>query len=468
MCYKYSIEKLTNNVMRRGNILPIALMAFALVGFLFVLSYAITKDQKWPWSTNVQTTNTTINRNTSIDGTADWKTYTSLDGVYTVKYPVTYTAEKCSDGVVNFAVMPEGASSLCDGIYQGIDIEARSEATIDAAVNTLSPTVYSVTKSTAMIDGLSATRLQWSETNDMGGMARSWDVYLVNTSYGVYGIMNSDATQESTFAQFITTIQFVNSASAPTADWKTYTDTTNGFTMKYPPSWTYKYVTDLQQVQFTKSGNDIIQPTITVRAVTPETYQDELKSNLATIGSDLTMAVGNTTIGGFTYTGATGAGYDVFFYPAGTQSLVLHSRHADADWATALGTFTRQVHTAGWSTYTNNTYDYAFQHSSKYVKSGIYTSPDHVVFRQENCGECTFSVKVSAAPASLTAWKDSYDESSILRVLNTTVDNTPALRIETREFARVDIGVIHNKRLYVLSGGGFVDEGLQPTFTFTQ
>ncbi|MBI5467296.1 MAG: hypothetical protein HY975_03765, partial [Candidatus Kerfeldbacteria bacterium] len=50
--------------MRKGTVLPIAVMAFAIVGFLFVVSYAITAGQKWPWSTPVDTsptTNTAVN-----------------------------------------------------------------------------------------------------------------------------------------------------------------------------------------------------------------------------------------------------------------------------------------------------------------------------------------------------------------------------------------------------------------------
>lgn len=43
--------------MRKGNVLPIALMAFALVGFLFVLEYSI-NDYRLPWSTNTTVKNT--------------------------------------------------------------------------------------------------------------------------------------------------------------------------------------------------------------------------------------------------------------------------------------------------------------------------------------------------------------------------------------------------------------------------
>src|ERR1043165_8258427 len=47
-------------VNRLGSILPIAVMAFAVVSFLFVITWAVMPNQKWPWSTLVSTKNTNL------------------------------------------------------------------------------------------------------------------------------------------------------------------------------------------------------------------------------------------------------------------------------------------------------------------------------------------------------------------------------------------------------------------------
>lgn len=46
--------------MRRANTLPIALIAFAIVGFLFVLTYAVSPELRLPWSTKATKTTNTV------------------------------------------------------------------------------------------------------------------------------------------------------------------------------------------------------------------------------------------------------------------------------------------------------------------------------------------------------------------------------------------------------------------------
>jgi len=96
--------------MRKANILPIALMAFALVGFLFVLDYSIS-DGKWPWSTEKSSTTTTtntsenvnveVNTNTSSNTNATQEILPSGVERYTsVKLGVTFTYLKSEGGTI--------------------------------------------------------------------------------------------------------------------------------------------------------------------------------------------------------------------------------------------------------------------------------------------------------------------------------------------------------------------------------
>ncbi len=45
---------------RKGSVLPIAVMAFAIVAFLFVMDWAVNPHQRWPWSTTSASKNTNI------------------------------------------------------------------------------------------------------------------------------------------------------------------------------------------------------------------------------------------------------------------------------------------------------------------------------------------------------------------------------------------------------------------------
>ncbi len=100
--------------MRRASILPIALMAFAIVGFLFVLSYAITKDQKWPWSVKSTTTtastntitNTEENVNTETNTNTTSNTNTSIDQLEMPIGPFTVGSQP----ILNVAYYDTGAS----------------------------------------------------------------------------------------------------------------------------------------------------------------------------------------------------------------------------------------------------------------------------------------------------------------------------------------------------------------------
>lgn len=179
-------------------------------------------------------TNTEVNTNTVIDAAAGWLTFTDTKGAYTAKYPSTYVAEQCNGGDDHFSVLPPGAASLCDGAYQGIFIEKRDTKTVAAAVTSIKTTATNPVETTATVSGLAATRLTWTDKPAMGGEGLSWDVYVVLAPKGVIEIANSDKAQTTTFTTFLANITF----TASTADWKTYTNTSGGFSYKYPNNLT--------------------------------------------------------------------------------------------------------------------------------------------------------------------------------------------------------------------------------------
>jgi len=73
---------------RPGTILPIAVMAFAIVAFL-VLVY---------WSASNRSAETAVSTNTSTDATAEWKTYTNNKIGYSIKLPTGWNPVSEFDG----------------------------------------------------------------------------------------------------------------------------------------------------------------------------------------------------------------------------------------------------------------------------------------------------------------------------------------------------------------------------------
>lgn len=131
-------------------------------------------------------------------------------------------------------------------------------------------------------------------------------------------------------------------ATDPTAGWKTYSNDAEKYSLKYPAVWTYEEVTDLNEVQFTKTGDsNIIQPSVRVRTgVTLEDIKQDLVNNLATIREPLSRSIGGYKATGFSYMGAIGADYDLYLLSKESKSFVFFSSKDEVEWEQALDTFT--------------------------------------------------------------------------------------------------------------------------------
>lgn len=157
-----------------------------------------------------------------------------------------------------------------------------------------------------------------------------------------------------------------NSTTDETTDWKTYTDNVNNFSIKYPPTWSYRQSEEIANtsVTFTKPGSDIIQPAISIRPMTVEQLKTELRQNLATIGGSISTQVGGVTANGFTYTGAIGADYDYYYVVKGENTFFFFSKKNDIEWQRALTTFSFTDSTADWKTYTSSQFGFSFRYPS--------------------------------------------------------------------------------------------------------
>ncbi len=237
--------------MRRASILPIAVMAFAVAAFIFVIAWAVSPGLKWPWSTKVENTantntgqvvNTPIYNTNSpeltpqedqqnanigpthgdVDATADWKTYTDSTHGFSFKYPTNWTLDTKPALSVGAGVTAPTTKSLFYVIPDGSttdDSNVISTETVTLAGQVAKKTVRK---------NLGATNLP------------NYDYYVL-TTYRMNGwTANNNITSEPKTSADIETLRIILSTlviTDPTAGWKTYTDTKYGYSFKYPSNW---------------------------------------------------------------------------------------------------------------------------------------------------------------------------------------------------------------------------------------
>lgn len=227
-----------NNISeRRGSILPIAVMAFAIVAFLFLVMYAVTPGLKYPWSMNTTTTksvvntsanvNTIANTNTAVEPTADWKTYTNTQYNFSLKYP--------ADGIILYDVSrvriqnyPENAeiSKLSSGqFYVEIFMAPDLLHSTTLCKNSVSDGVM---KSFGAVSGLFGAGVNGG---DSGGARTAAACFQTQLFTGTFQVTEHDG---GTLGQLI--LKTLTFTSAP-SDWKTYTNSAAGYTIQYPATW---------------------------------------------------------------------------------------------------------------------------------------------------------------------------------------------------------------------------------------
>ncbi len=263
-------------------------MAFAIVGFLFVVSYAVTSDQKWPWSTNRAGTVTKITINTIANANSNVNTGVNSNvnstpevlpaGVKrftsdTLGISFTYleTAKdyratvKEIGGKVYIAVNLRSGESVTTGQWvqvmpkdagdtltqaiqkkflQGYDSKKCYVEVFNrdfGSYYTGSPDTVSLATIAYPIDDPSNPLLtthscpaDYTKTNGIGyfWMDSTHPDKLLYFSIGQYAIYGNN-DQQTDWAHTVSIV-----ATDPTVGWKTYTNMVYGYSMKYPNAYT--------------------------------------------------------------------------------------------------------------------------------------------------------------------------------------------------------------------------------------
>lgn len=208
--------------------LVIAIMAFAVVSFLFLIDTAMNPDgtkkvAKITVNTNTANVNATVNQNTNVainnninattDPTAGWKTYTNTRYTYSILYPPEFSAPKADSEVSAFPETPGTESpELSIRKVTGIDTTARVPNT-DPKTTTINDMPVTIQDEVGII---------------------GYKVYYFHQTSGYLLIaVPQDIPLTSTFTTMVMTMRAQN----PTAGWKTFVNTQYHWTLKYPADW---------------------------------------------------------------------------------------------------------------------------------------------------------------------------------------------------------------------------------------
>ncbi|MFZ3301164.1 MAG: hypothetical protein WA152_00435 [Microgenomates group bacterium] len=161
----------------------------------------------------------------TIDPTSDWKTFIHPTYKYQFKYPADWMAKVNSNAQAESLFGPNATqNSGIGGVeVRELDIEPKD--------------FYKLTESKVIssnllkVNDINGYRYEYQNIMKSNGFVFKHSDGLI---YNVY-INTEDEEQLNMFDQILSTFKFTE--SDPTADWKTYRNTSSNYSIKYPSDW---------------------------------------------------------------------------------------------------------------------------------------------------------------------------------------------------------------------------------------
>lgn len=216
--------------MRKGNIIPVIIIILAIAAVVGMYAFSVWPTDKDFAATNTQVTakhsananttvansNTTSNTNTVVDPTADWKIYTNPTVGYSIQYPTDWQIGSTKEPVLleSKAVYPADSIAPGSPSYLLYIEKVSNDNEKTQLTSTKSITVNGVIGTQGTKTGIPNQTVSFLTKNNVT-LRISWPI--AGTIYN----------------QILSTLTFPSSI----ADWKTYTNSSLGFTLKYPSSW---------------------------------------------------------------------------------------------------------------------------------------------------------------------------------------------------------------------------------------
>ena len=199
--------------------------------------------------------NASVNTNTTADLTAGWKTYTNTTFGYQMKYPADYLAKDASKG----STISKGA--LNGSPYYRVDVVVyvtpitggREGQDIYTWAKNGFPRDANVEKEHANLRQVTLGGITyWASDGDLGSTPiPDFMVFHDNKLFVLTDYRVVDKTVDTNLT-IISSFKFTD----PTAGWKTYTNTTIGFTIKHPDGWRIDDTSTSNKVWFNPSGTE--------------------------------------------------------------------------------------------------------------------------------------------------------------------------------------------------------------------
>jgi hypothetical protein len=179
----------------------------------------------------------------------DWQVYENKDFGFSFSYPEKWFLYEGKNTYVCNALSVVCIEAQKDTRGQGLDEAVASGQTqtsgftVEARKNTEKSDLdqiiakdikYSYDKSTIKVAQTDAIKITNNATDQL--VADITNIYVIKNE-NLY-IIHQNMLEDDQFNQILSTFQFTDSSAVSTADWTTFTDKINNFTVKYPDGWT--------------------------------------------------------------------------------------------------------------------------------------------------------------------------------------------------------------------------------------
>lgn len=239
--------------MQKGQALIFILLGIIMIAFVGVAFYAGKITPKPPVQNPAVTSTPQPTSSPSlIDETANWKIYTDTKHRYSVKYPSDQFTN-CGNNEVGLYLNSGGEGTRECGLG-----EEQAEFLI---INTTQGTgnfersdfeqCYSVQKESIIVNGVTGIKYSNIFKNDQGKCAvqavlsAKHSVHIIlNRNGKLYNIAFFEDSDKDIKYKILSTFKFLDQNQVDISSWKTYTNTKDGYSIKYPP-----------QVSVDKNGN---------------------------------------------------------------------------------------------------------------------------------------------------------------------------------------------------------------------
>ncbi len=182
------------------------------------------------------------------DPTANWKTYTDSQNGFSFKYPSSLYVKISNKFPNSIFVMQNNIDieKASEGPVSDLTIHVEKGNNIPAAFDNVKQNLHNPLDQNLTIDGASGRGISGTMSGNLEGTFNSNVVILKDNKVITLNFYEyNDKFSKAIFNQILSTFKFTDTnQTTDTSIWKTYTNSTVGFSFRYPTDWKEVDVTD--------------------------------------------------------------------------------------------------------------------------------------------------------------------------------------------------------------------------------